>query len=92
MLIGIVSRRDLFHSGLLKALGYGSHGQRQALEMIMIKEAMKSEVFTTTSDTTLGAAARLMLEKRLGCLVVVEERKIVGILAECDFVRLHTSD
>lgn len=92
LLTGIVSQRDLFHSGLLKALGYGSHGQRQALEMIMIKEAMKSEVFTTTSDTTLGAAARLMIEKKIGCLVVVEERKIVGILAESDFVKLHTSD
>jgi len=92
LLTGIVSQRDLFHSGLLKALGYGSHGQRQALDMILIKEAMRSEVVTTTPDTTLAAAARLMLEKKIGCLVVVEERKIVGILAESDFVKLHASD
>lgn len=91
-LAGIVSQRDLFHSGLLKALGYGSHGQRRALDMILIKEAMKTEVITTTPDTKLSDAARLMLEKKIGCLVVVDQGKIVGILAESDFVRLHVSD
>ena len=91
-LAGIVSQRDLFHSGLLRALGYGSHGQRKALDMILIKDAMKVEVVTTTADTKLSDAARLMLEKKIGCLVVLERGKIVGILAESDFVRLHVDD
>ena len=90
-LAGIVSQRDLFHSGLVKALGYGTHAQRQALDMLVIKEAMKSEVVTTTPETNLGEAARLMLEKKIGCLVVVEGAKIVGILTESDFVRLHAA-
>jgi len=90
-LAGIVSQRDLFHSGLIKALGYGTHAQRQALDMLVIKEAMKSEVVTTTPETKLGEAARLMLEKKIGCLVVVEGAKIVGILTESDFVRLHAA-
>jgi CBS domain-containing membrane protein len=91
-LAGIVSQRDLFHSGLMKALGYGSHGQRKALDMILIKEAMKTEVITTTPDTKLAAAARLMLAQKIGCLVVVDEGKIVGILSESDFVKLHAAD
>jgi CBS domain-containing membrane protein len=91
-LAGIVSQRDLFHSGLLRALGYGSHGQRKALDMILIKDAMRAEVVTTTPDTKLSDAARLMLEKKIGCLVVLERGKIVGILAESDFVRLHVDD
>src|SRR5512135_3599621 len=52
-LVGIVSQRDLFHSGLLKALGYGTHAQRSALDLIAVKEAMKSEVVTTTPETPL---------------------------------------
>lgn len=91
-LAGIVSQRDLFHSGLMKALGYGSHGQRKALDMILIKEAMKTEVITTTPDTKLSSAAQLMLRQKIGCLVVVEDGKIVGILSESDFVRLHAAD
>jgi len=90
-LAGIVSQRDLFHSGLVKALGYGTHAQRQALDMLVIKEAMKTEVVTTTAETKLADAARLMLERKIGCLVVVEGAKVVGILTESDFVKLHAA-
>ncbi len=87
-LAGIVSQRDLFHSGLLRALGYGSHARGQALDSLVIKEAMKVEVVTTTPDALLSDAARLMLDRKVGCLVVLDAGKIAGILTESDFVRL----
>lgn len=87
-LAGIVSQRDLFHSGLIKALGYGSHAQRQALDMVVVKEAMRSEVVTTTPDAPLREAALLMLERKIGCLVVLDGQQIAGILTESDFVKL----
>ena len=87
-LAGIVSQRDLFHSGLLKALGYGTHARGQALDSLVIKEAMTTEVITTTSDTELRDAAKIMLDRKIGCLVVLEARKIVGILTEADFVKM----
>jgi CBS domain-containing protein len=87
-LAGIVSQRDLFHSGLIKALGYGSHAQRQALDMVVVKEAMRSEVVTTTPEAPLRDAARLMLERKIGCLVVLDGQQIAGILTESDFVKL----
>jgi CBS domain-containing membrane protein len=90
-LAGIVSQRDLFHSGLMKALGYGTHAQRQSLDMLVAKEAMKTDVTTTTPDTKLADAAKLMFERKIGCLVVLEAGKIVGILTESDFVKLHAS-
>lgn len=44
-------------------------------------------------DTDLGEAGRLLLESRKGCLPVVEEGRLVGLLAEADFVRhLGTRD
>jgi len=87
-LAGIVSQRDLFHSGLLRALGYGSHAKHQALEGLVLKEAMKTDVVTVTPDAPLTEAATIMLERKIGCLVVVEGKKIVGILTESDFVKL----
>jgi CBS domain-containing membrane protein len=87
-LAGIVSQRDLFHSGLMKALGYGSHAQRSALDLLVVKEAMKTEVVTTTPETPLVDAAKLMFERKIGCLVVLEAGKVVGILTEGDFVKL----
>jgi CBS domain-containing membrane protein len=87
-LAGVVTQRDLFHGGLLRALGYGSFARDKALDGLLVKEAMKTEVLTTTPDAPLRQAAALMLERKVGCLVVVEGAKVVGILTEADFVRL----
>ena len=91
-LAGIVSQRDLFHSGLLRALGFGSHAKDRAMDLLVLKEAMKTEVVTVTPSAPLTEAANTMLEKKIGCLVVVEGKKIVGILTESDFVKLALRD
>jgi len=90
-LAGIVSQRDLFHSGLVKALGYGTHAQRGALDMVVVKEAMKTDVQTIRPDAPLVEAAKLMLEKKIGCLVVLDGQKLVGILTEADFVKHYAA-
>lgn len=91
-LAGIVSQRDLFHSGLLRALGYGTHAKDQALGLLSLKEAMKTDVVTITPDAPLAEAAKIMLERKIGCLVVVEAKQLVGILTESDFVKLALRD
>lgn len=53
------------------------------------REVMSSEVVTTAPDATLVDAARLMMERKIGCLPVVDDGRLVGILTEGDFVALH---
>lgn len=86
VLQGVVSQRDLFLGGLLRALGYGSRSKEQALENLRVKDAMKTTLVTTTADATLESAARLMTENKIGCLPVLEAGRLVGILTEGDFV------
>lgn len=88
-LCGVVSQRDLFRGMLLRALGYGSRLEEKLLEGHVVKEAMVEDVVTTTPDTPLEQAARLMLEKKIGCLPVVDEGQLVGILTESSFVELY---
>jgi len=85
-LAGVLSQRDLFLGGLLRALGYGSHAKAQALSTMVVKEAMVNEPFTTTPNTPLEDAARVMLDNKIGCLPVIDKGKIVGIITESDFV------
>jgi CBS domain-containing protein len=85
-LAGLVSQRDLFHNGVIRALGYGVHAHEKALGMLSIKEAMTTELITTTPDTPIRQAAELMIGRKIGCLPVLEEGKLVGILTESDFV------
>ena len=91
-LAGIVSQRDLFLSGVMRALGYGSHAQAKALDALLVKEAMHTEVFTTTPETPLVDAAKLLLQHKIGCLVVLQGDKLAGILTESDFVKLALSE
>jgi CBS domain-containing membrane protein len=85
-LAGVLSQRDLFLGGLLRALGYGAHAKAQALATMVVKEAMVADPHTTTPLTPLADAAKIMLRHKIGCLPVLDEKKIVGIITESDFV------
>lgn len=87
-LTGVLSQRDIFHGGLLKALGYGTRAKQAALDSLLVKEAMTAEPVTTAPTTSLRAAARVMVERKLGCLPVLDGDRLVGILTESDFAQL----
>jgi CBS domain-containing membrane protein len=87
-LIGIVSQRDLFRGALANALGYGQHAQRKVLDTLLVKEVMKGDPLTTTPEMPLIEAAKILMERKIGCLPVVENGRLVGIITEADFVAL----
>lgn len=89
-LVGVLSQRDLFHSGLLKALGYGTHAVQRTLDTLLVKEVMTTELITATPETPLADAARSMVDHKIGCLPVLKGTRLVGILTEGDFVKLHS--
>ena len=89
---GVVSQRDLFQSALLRALGYGSVARDKVLRSVVVKEVMTEDVETTTPDTPLATAAQVMTSRKIGCLPVVENESLVGILTEGDFVQLVAND
>lgn len=86
--VGVLSQRDLFRGALARSLGYGEHAQQKVLGMLLVKDVMTNDPVTVGPDAPLEQAARLMLERKIGCLPVVEDGKLVGILTESDFVRL----
>lgn len=87
-LVGIVTQRDLFRDALAQALGYGRHAQRKILDTLAVKDVMATDVVTIKPDDSLVEAARLLRERKIGCLPVVENGRLVGILTEGDFVAL----
>ena len=84
----VVSQRDLFRGALLRALGYGSRAEELMLKQVAVKEAMSAEIQTTAPDMPVADAARVMIERKIGCLPVIENGRLVGIVTETDFVRL----
>ena len=79
-LAGIVSDRDLRSA----APALGDPGRASVLEKIRISEVMTREVVTARPDDPIEEAANRMREKRIGCLPVVEDGTLVGILTSSD--------
>jgi CBS domain-containing protein len=85
-LAGIVSQRDLFFNALVQALGFGTTTHDRMLSTIPVKEVMTENVVTTTPETLVTAAARLMVDRKIGCLPVIDGEALIGILSESDVV------
>jgi CBS domain-containing protein len=83
---GIISHRDIFHGALAWSTGQGKNAFQKSLESIPAKDVMNTEIITTTPETPLAEASQIMLEKKIGCLPVLEDRLLVGILTEGDFL------
>jgi CBS domain-containing membrane protein len=85
-LVGIVSQRDLFRGALARALGYGTHAQQKLLGQLIVKEVMTTDPLTIGPEAPIAEAAALMIQHKIGCLVVMEGEELVGVLTEGDFV------
>jgi CBS domain-containing protein len=83
-LVGIVTDRDLrqvvFDPRIAEALGEAT----LTLAALTVREVMTWGVVSVRADTDLRAAARLMRERKIGALPVVEAGHVVGILTETD--------
>lgn len=86
-IVGIVSQRDLFRSALVTALGFGRKTQTAVIKTIKIKEIMTEHVITISPDASVKEAARMMIDKKIGCLPVVDGENLVGLLTETDILR-----
>jgi len=86
-LVGIISQRDMFRSAAVAALGFVGDTQRALIKTIRIKEIMTENVVTISPDASVKEAARIMIDKKIGCLPVVEAKKLIGIITETDILR-----
>lgn len=86
-IVGILSQRDLFRSALITALGFGRKTTSALIKTIPIKEVMTENVITISPEASVKEAARVMMEKKIGCLPVVEDQKLIGLVTETDILR-----
>ena len=86
--VGVLSQRDLYQASLRSVMKYGEKARRVFMEGIAIKEVMTAPVITIAPHASVQEAARVMMEKKIGCLPVLEGPKLVGIVTETDMLKL----
>lgn len=63
------------------------------LNKIKVSQLMRKDVVTTTEDTTICEAARVMLTQKARRLPVVDKMdKVVGIVARCDILNAFAKE
>lgn len=86
-LAGILSQRDLFRAAISCVLELRPAAEREWLAKIPVREVMTTHVVTVAPTTTVRDAVKTMLDKRIGCLPVIENAALVGLLSESDCMR-----
>jgi acetoin utilization protein AcuB len=79
-LVGMVSDRDL----RLATPALGDPARSEALERIRVHEVMSTNVLTARPEDPIEVAANTMRERRIGCLPVVGDGGMVGIISSSD--------
>jgi acetoin utilization protein AcuB len=87
-LVGILTQRDLFQAAMSSAMGFGEKARKEFLKTVLVKEVMTEEVVTIAPDADAREAARRMLERKVGCLPVLDSGRLAGIVSESDLLRV----
>jgi acetoin utilization protein AcuB len=88
-LVGIVTDRDL-RLAMPPVWAPDREELTEALRTRRVEEVMTPNVVTIGADTPIEEAARQMLTNRIGCLPVMEDGALVGILTKSDVVEAFT--
>jgi len=59
----------------------------ERLMKLRVRDVMSEEAVAVSEDTSVLDAAKVMAEKRIGCILVKRDNKVVGIVTERDLVR-----
>ncbi len=85
-LIGLVSQRDVLAAGDTSVLNEGGGGPRE--NYVALSSIMSSPVQTADESSSLRGAAMHLQKYKLGCLPVLRDGKLVGIITDSDFVAI----
>lgn len=89
--VGLLTQRDILSATVSHLAEIDPETQNEIDAGIPIKEIMRTDVLTVSSDMNLREAASMLLNHKYGCLPVTEGEKLVGIITEADFLRLTIS-
>ena len=90
LLVGILTDRDVARFAPSMFLPLSPQEYNRVFEETLIAKVMTRDPLSTTPDAPLAEAVHLLHQNRLGCLPVIEEGRLVGIITTTDMLRaLH---
>lgn len=85
---GLLTHRDILSATISQLAELDPETQKEIDSGISIREIMRTDITSVTAETNLKEAAQILLNHKYGCLPVVHDGELVGIVTEADFLRL----
>lgn len=86
--VGILTQREYLRHAFYLVSQFGTQQISKKEQQTPIGNAMNKDILTISPSMTLDTAAEFFIENKYGCLPVIENNKLVGILTPVDFVKL----
>ena len=86
-LVGLLSERDLIGAAASHIFGLKRKSKSALLKSVLIRDVMKKRVITVKPETSIKEAAHLLAEKKIGCVPVMSEGSMVGLVTTTDILR-----
>ena len=86
-LVGLLSERDLIGAAANRIFGLNQKSKSALLKTESVKSIMKKRLVTVTPDTPIKDAARLMADKKIGCVPVISAGALVGLVTTTNVLR-----
>lgn len=83
-LVGLITQRSLLQAIPAGMINVGQATVNYALAKIKAHHVMVKNVITIEEDVALEEAARIMADKKIGCLPVMRGEELVGIISDND--------
>lgn len=86
-LVGVVSERDLLRASLSNLSRHRVDERRAFLHVVEIERVMSAPPVVIGPEASVEEAALIMAERKIGCLPVVEDEQLIGMVTETDVLR-----
>jgi len=83
---GVINQNDLLHASMVSVVRHPRDSVRDALGEVKVQDVMKPAT-TISPDTSVHEGARIMVERGIECLLVLDGDKLVGLVSRTDLLR-----
>jgi len=86
--VGLLTHRDLLAYTISLVADPDQNEQEEIDDYIHLGHVMKTNIVTVDPEMNLHDAIPILLQNKYGCLPVISDEKLVGIVTEADFLKL----
>ncbi len=87
-LVGIISEKDILKAMPSPVSTLSAYEMNFLINELTVKKIMSRNPLTISTDTTVEEAARIMVDRHISCLPILEDSKLVGIVTKTDMLKM----